>query len=232
MTSDGVLIFGATGSAGEELVRKLRQENRAVYVMSRSDKGRDTFEALGVNILKGDAFSKNDVLSVTQQASEACSTVVTYLGGWPMNDPETWPDYIGNKNVIDAAREVGIRRVILVTSIGCGKSWDYIPETTNKINAGIMKLKTQAEEYLRKTNLDWTIVRPGGLGKVGSVPTTGEGILTENEAVRGSIARDDLADLTMQVIGPKGDRSTGKTLAAVATKIQVFEGELSPFQFA
>ena len=187
MTNDGILIFGATGSAGEELVRKLHQEDRSVYVMSRSDKGREIFEKLGVHILKGDAFNSDDVLNVTRQASEDCRTVVTYLGGWPINDPETWPDYVGNKNVIDAAREVGIKRVVLVTSIGCGKSWDYIPDTSNLITAGILKLKTQAEEYLRQTDLDWTIVRPGGLGKVGSVPTTGEGILTENEIGRAHV---------------------------------------------
>lgn len=228
--ASGIFVLGSTGPAGEIFVRKLRERDRRVVVMHRSDQRRREFEALGAEVIHGDAMDRDSVFAATRRAAETCNTVVNYMGGFPLNDPSTWPDYEGNKNAIDAAEAAGIRRFIFVTSIGTGDSFQYVPETS--ITRPILQLKTRAEEHLRDSGLDWTIVKPGGLGKPGSVPRTGKPIATENEAVRGSIDREDLADAVLSVLDDQNGITRGKALHVVATNIKVFEGELTPFRFS
>ena len=196
--------------------------------MHRSDKRRNDFEAMGARVLMGDAMNREEIFAATEEAASTCNRVVSLIGGFPFSDPNTWPDYTGNVNAIDAAIAAGIPRFIFVTSIGTGKSFQYVPEES--VTRGILQLKTKAEDYLRDTNLDWTIVKPGGLGKPGSIPKSGAAFLTENEAVRGAIDREELAELIAQVVNDQSGVTTGRTLAAAAVKVQVFEGEHTPFE--
>lgn len=227
---NGIFVLGSTGPAGEAFVRKVREKGWPVVVMHRSEQRRQEFEALGAEVILGDAMDRDSMFAATRRAAENCNIVVNYMGGFPFSDPSTWPDYEGNKNAIDAAEAAGIKRFIFVTSIGTGESFQYVPETS--VTRPILRLKTRAEEHLRDSQLAWTIVKPGGLGKPGSVPRTGKPILTENEAVRGSIDREDLADAVLQVLEDQGSVTLGKALHVVATNIKVFDGELTPFAFS
>lgn len=223
----GVFVLGSTGPAGEVFVRKIRAKGRPVVVMHRSDARRSDFEALGVEVVVGDAMARDSIFAATRLAAEHCNVVVNYMGGFPFSDPSTWPDYEGNKNAIDAALAASIERFIFVTSIGTGESFQYVPDTS--VTRPILQLKTRAEAHLRDSQLYWTIVKPGGLGKPGSVPRTGKPILTENAAVRGSIDREDLADAVLQVLDDQRGVTFGKALHVVATNIKVFKGELTRF---
>ncbi len=74
----------------------------------------------------------------------------------------------------------------------------------------MLPLKTRAEEELRASGLDYTIIRPGGLR---SGRQTGNGVLSEDREAYGYIFREDLSELLVSVLD---DESTiGKTLAAV-----------------
>ena len=224
----GIFVIGSTGPAGEALCRLLAATGEQLVVMHRSDKRRAEFEAMGCRVVSGDAMNREETFAAINSVAGDCDRVVSLIGGSPLNDPSTWPDYTGNVNATDAAIAAGIRRFILVTSIGTGASFRYTPETS--ITRPILQLKTRAEDYLRATDLDWSIVMPGGLGKPGSVPKSGAPLLTENEAVRGSIDRDELAALIAKVVRDNSGRTTGKRLLAAAVNIQVFDGEATPFE--
>jgi uncharacterized protein YbjT (DUF2867 family) len=74
----------------------------------------------------------------------------------------------------------------------------------------VIPLKTQAEDHLKASGLDYTIIRPGGLPPgIG----TGGGILSEDPTTMGFIVRSDLARLILGVLDDP--RTIGKTLAAV-----------------
>jgi uncharacterized protein YbjT (DUF2867 family) len=90
-----------------------------------------------------------------------------------------------------------------------------MPKLSQRVLAKTLPLKTRAEEDIRVSGLDYTIIRPGGLR---SGHRTGNGVLTEDIDTFGFIFREDLAELLVAVLDD--DRSIGKTLAAVDSKRQ------------
>jgi hypothetical protein len=71
--------------------------------------------------------------------------------------------FAGNRNAVDAAKAVGVRRFVLVSVIGAGESLDAAPWIARRILKNVIVEKTRAEEYLKASGLDYTIIRPGGL---------------------------------------------------------------------
>jgi hypothetical protein len=67
-------------------------------------------------------------------------------------------DYLGTKNLIDAAKKKGIEHFVLVTSL-CVSNF-FHPLNLFWL---ILFWKKQAEDYLINSGLTYTIVRPGGL---------------------------------------------------------------------
>ncbi len=63
--------------------------------------------------------------------------------------------------------------------------------------AEVIVLKNQAEDYLAKSGLDYTIIRPGGLR---NTPDGGKAILTPDHKAFSSISRIELARLTVAAI--------------------------------
>src|SRR5690606_23422853 len=109
--------------------------------------------------------------------------IVSTLGCQGCESP---PDYEGNRNLVDAAREAGIDRMVLVSTIGAGDSAAAPPWIARWILRDVIDLKTRAEEHLVASGLHYTIIRPGGL-KDG--PRSGRGELTEDREAMGIINR-------------------------------------------
>lgn len=201
-----VLVFGGTRGTGLEIVRKLRERGEAVTVAVRSTSNTTELEKLGVDTVVADALDAEQVEAAI--GSKSFSAVISTLGT-TRGEQHKRPDYIGNRNVIDAARGAGVKRFVFITVIGAGDSSDAAPGFSKRFLAEVIALKTQAEDHLRASGLDYTIIRPGGLG---DVPTSGTAVLAEDPAAFSFIGRADLADLAVQALG---DASTiGKTYSA------------------
>ncbi|MCJ1461813.1 hypothetical protein MMC07_000412 [Pseudocyphellaria aurata] len=69
-------------------------------------------------------------------------------------------DWIGQKNQIDAAVKAGVKKIVLVSSMGGTDPSNRL----NQIgNGNILLFKRKAEEYLMAQGIDYTIIHPGGL---------------------------------------------------------------------
>ncbi|MDP6694878.1 MAG: NAD(P)H-binding protein, partial [Gammaproteobacteria bacterium] len=88
---------------------------------------------------------------------------------------------------------------------------DAAPLPSRIVLSKILPLKTQAEDHLKASGLDYTIIRPGGLPY--TTNSTGRGLLSEDRNTMGFILRADLARLIVGVL--HDDRTIGKTFAAV-----------------
>lgn len=77
----------------------------------------------GVTAVVCDALDLKGVEGVL----DGCDAAITTLGGAP-GDEEKRVDYVGNRNVIESAGILGITRLVLVTSVGCGSSREAISE--------------------------------------------------------------------------------------------------------
>jgi len=199
------LIFGATRNTGLEVAKILtaRGDNVTVFVRETSD--RSQVAPLGVDFVVGDALEPATVEAAF--ASGDFDAVLTTIGGFRGPNP---PDYEGNRNIFDAAKNAGVERVIMISTIGAGDSEVAIPWVSNLMLSDVAALKTQAEEHLKASGLDYTIIRPGGLlFDVG----TGGGILSEDREAFGFIAREDLARLVVACFDD--ERTAGKTFSAM-----------------
>lgn len=205
-----VLVFGATGKLGTEIVRELRAHGDQVTAFVRPSSDRSRLEPLGASFAVGDVMDPGSVRAAL--AGGQFDAAIAALAG--MSVPNL--DREGNINAIDAAAAAGVKRFILISTIGAGDSHGSTPLISRLLLAKILPQKTAAEDHLRASGLDFTIVRPGGLPP--GVVATGRGIVSENPATMGFIKRPDLARLVLAVL--YDDRTVGKTLAAVDPELE------------
>jgi uncharacterized protein YbjT (DUF2867 family) len=99
-----------------------------------------------------------------------------------------------------AAERAGVRRFVQISSIGAGQP----PQPgTGEVWAAYITAKTAAEDDLRARDLDWTIVRPGGLT---DAPATGRIRLAAPPVPAGTISRADVAAVIAALLGEPGTR--------------------------
>jgi len=92
----------------------------------------------------------------------------------------------------DAAAAAGVRRYVMVSSYGA----DNHDPTSTDVFQVYLRAKSEADAAIRARDLDWTIVRPGGLTN-----TPGTGRVEIGESVgRGSIPREDVAAVLLRTL--------------------------------
>jgi uncharacterized protein YbjT (DUF2867 family) len=101
----------------------------------------------------------------------------------------------------DAAGRAGVRRFVQVSSMGAGAP----PRSgSDEVWAAYITAKTAAEDDLRARDLDWTILRPGGLT---DAPATGRIRLAPPPIPAGRVPRADVAAVIAALLDDPGTRS-------------------------
>ena len=117
-----------------------------------------------------------------------------------------------------AAGRAGVRRFVQVSSMGAGAP---PPPGSAEVWAAYITAKTAAEADLRARDLDWTILRPGGLT---DAPATGRIRLAVRPAPSGTVPRADVAAVIAALLDHPGTRHQTLELVAgdspVATAVQ------------
>jgi uncharacterized protein YbjT (DUF2867 family) len=109
-------------------------------------------------------------------------------------------DRAGSVLMAEAAERAGIRRFVQVSSMGAGQP----PRPgTGEIWAAYITAKTAAEADLRVRDLDWTILRPGGLT---DAPATGRIRLAPPPVPAGTVPRADVAAVIAALLDNPGTR--------------------------
>ena len=100
----------------------------------------------------------------------------------------------------DAAERAGVRRFVQISSMGAGTP----PRPgTDQVWAAYITAKTAAEADLRARDLDWTILRPGGLT---DAPGTGRIRLAAPPVPGGTVPRADVAAVIAALLDNPGTR--------------------------
>src|SRR4028119_2059744 len=202
-----IFLAGASRGVGREIAKCLTEQNQKVKALLRSEETRPELEAMGIKVVIADAL---DAASVEQAmlGDEPIYAVISTIDGLPKDGERA--DYLGNKNLIDAAVKAGVQKFILVSSIGSGNSAGALPPQALETLRPVLIEKEKAENHLIESGMIYTVIRPGGLK---SEPATGNGILTEDCRVAGSIHRADVAQLVCQCL--VSDAASNKVLSAV-----------------
>lgn len=97
----------------------------------------------------------------------------------------------------EAAQQAGVRRYVMISALATD---DYDPELaqidTGEVFQVYLRAKSEADADLRARDLDWTVVRPGGLT---DDPGTGSVRVAEHTG-RGSIPRADVAAVVAELL--------------------------------
>lgn len=202
-----IFLAGASRGVGREIASTLREQNRSVKALLRSEAIRSDLEVMGINVVIGDAL---DVATVeaAMLGEEPIEAVISTVGGLPKDGQRA--DYLGNRNLIDAAVKAGVNKFILISSIGSGDSVVALPPQALETLKAVLIEKEQAEQHLIASGLTYVIIRPGGLK---SDSATGNGILTEDCRVAGTIHREDVANLACRCLS--SDAVNNKVFSAV-----------------
>lgn len=214
-----VLVAGASRGVGREIARRL-QPNFTVTALLRSTTPVTELEALGIQTVIGDAMNPGQLEAAFENRS--IDAVISTIGGLPAEAKRA--DFEGNRNLIDAAIKAGVKKFVLVTSIGIGESVVALPLGALEALGAVLKEKEKAEQHLIQSGLTYTIVRPGGLK---SEPPTGTALLTEDPKVAGSINRADVADLVCRCL--VSDRANQKILSALDRNQLFTQTEIAEF---
>ena len=115
----------------------------------------------------------------------------------------------------EAAGRAGVRRFVQVSSMGAGQP---PADGSDEVWAAYITAKTAAEDDLRARDLDWTILRPGGLT---DDPGTGRVRLTAPPVPRGRVPRADVAAVILALLDDPA--SAGQTLELIGGDTPIAE---------
>ncbi len=220
-----LLIFGASRGVGLELAALERAAGRPVAVLLRPASEAGPLQEIGAQVLRGDVLSRPDIEQALASFPGSFDVVSTLSG---RGEDGRLADDEGNINVIEAVKASGrAGRFILVTSMGCGDMAPYRSERAIAAFGAVVDAKTRAEDRLKETDLDWTILRPGGLV---SEPPTSNGLLTQNPRVHGFIHRADVASLAFRVL--RDSATSRQAFAAVDRNRMNCDTAVDPFPLA
>ena len=148
-------ISGASGKTGYRVAEEALKAGNAIRLLVRKNSFiPETLEKCEKKILSlGNATSLDDAL-------QDCDTLVIATGARPSLDL-TGParvDACGVRSQIKSCKRVGIKRVLLVSSL-CAGRWIH----PLNLFGLILIWKRIGEKSLQGSGLDWTVIRPGGL---------------------------------------------------------------------
>jgi uncharacterized protein YbjT (DUF2867 family) len=202
-----IFLAGASRGVGREIAKCLIAQNQKVKALLRSEDSAPELEAMGIKVVIADALNAAAV-EQAMLGNEPIQAVISTIGGLPKEGERA--DYLGNKNLIDAAAKAGVQKFILISSIGSKESAVALPPQAMETLRPVLLEKEKAEKHLAESGLTYTVIRPGGLK---SEPATGNGVLTEDYKIAGTIHRADVAQLTCQCLF--SDVANNKILSAV-----------------
>ncbi len=187
-------IFGATGKTGVELVKQALEQGHVITAFVR-DPARLTLEDKNLSFVTGDVFDEASVAKTV----EGQDAVICALGAGS-DLKKTTIRTTGTNNIISGMQHHNVKRLLVVTAMGTGRSWKNLSMMNKFFYATLLKNTRgdhEAQEVaVKESGLNWTIVRPSGLT---DDPRTGVYDVGEDiPANTSKIARADVADLILK----------------------------------
>ena len=208
---ENILVAGANGTTGKKVVNLLKASQYFNPVaMVRKEEQLDQFKNDGIDTVLGNleedlSHTVKNIDKVIFAAGSGGKKVVAV-------------DQEGAKSLMDASKKVNVKRFVMLSSMGADN-----PDAAEDLKA-YLKAKHNADEYLKQSDLNYMIVRPGTLT---NDKGTGKISLKKHFEKQGSITRDDVAQTLVHVLHEdagtnetfeilEGDTLIGKALNSVS----------------
>lgn len=146
-----VLVAGATGTLGQELVRALHARGHQVVGLARDRRRLEGMRALLAEACVADATKPIQLVGCFDGVDVAVSAVgLVGLSALGSRQTHKQVDLDGNLNLLDAARRSGVRKFVYVSAQHAD------PDAESEL----LRAKGRFERALRESGLDWLVVRP------------------------------------------------------------------------
>lgn len=177
--SMNILVAGATGKTGQQVVQNLIDQGHNPTALVRESSDTSALPK-GVNLRQG------DLTDLQPGVCEGMDAVIFAAGSGSSTGPEMTMkvDRDGAKRLVDLAREAGVKRFVLLSSVGADQS-----NPSGKI-AHYLNAKHEADEHLKQSGLTYSILRPVALTNDGRSENVilGEGVDKSAQASRADVA--------------------------------------------
>ena len=146
-----VLVTGATGFVGREVLRQLQAAGQAIRILARYPASSSVSEAVAryaVEVRAGNVLQPESL----DDAMTGCDAVIHLVGIISEVGDQTFENVHARatQNVVAAAKRGGVRRFLHMSALGTR------PGAVSRYH----RSKWAAEEAVRQSGLDWTIFRP------------------------------------------------------------------------
>ncbi|CAH2059422.1 unnamed protein product [Thlaspi arvense] len=203
-TTKKVFVAGATGKTGKRIVEQLLSRGFAVKAGVRDvEKAKTSFkDDPSLQFVRADVTEGPEKLAeAIGDDSQAVICATGFRPGFDLFAP--WKtDNFGTVNLVDACRKQGVDRFVLISSIlvnGAAMGQILNPAYIFLNVFGLtLVAKLQAEKYIKRSGINYTIVRPGGLK---NDPPTGNVVMEPEDTLSaGSISRDQVAEVAVEAL--------------------------------
>ncbi|UFS57907.1 NAD(P)H-binding protein [Subtercola endophyticus] len=184
-----IAIAGGHGAIALHIERQLSAaSHEAIAIIRNPEHASDVLAAGGIPVIID--LEKVDARTLATDLT-GVDAVVFAAGAGPGSSAERklTVDRDGALLLADAADLAGIRRYVLISAMGA----DGFDPDSDDVFQIYLRAKAEADAGVRERDLEWTIIRPGGLT---NEPGTGEVELAESTG-RGTITREDVASLVV-----------------------------------
>lgn len=183
-----VLVVGAHGQVAMQIVDLLLEDDHTVLAMVQEESQGDELRKLGAKVVVA------DLRQSVEFAVEGCEAVIFAAKSKSENEDDILAvEYEGVVKMIEACVRNAVERFIFVSQLGTKH-----PEKADGIERIHLKAKGEAEAKLKKSNLNYTIIRHGLLN---NDPATGQIIAkTDLKGTTGQITRVDLAHTVAEAL--------------------------------
>jgi uncharacterized protein YbjT (DUF2867 family) len=208
-----VVIAGGHGQIALVLERLLSGRGDSPVGLVRNAAHADDLAAAGAEAVVCDLESATaDELAGHLKDADA---VVFAAGAGPNSgtDRKDTVDRAAAVLLAEAAVLAGVRRYLLVSSMGVGRP---LAAGSDETWSAYIAAKTAAEDAVRGYDFDWTVLRPGGL--TNDVPT-GRIRLETPGTMRGTVTRADVAAVLVALLD--APPTAGLTLELIAGEAEI-----------
>lgn len=177
-----ILVAGANGKTGKQIVELLLEDEHDVMAMVRKPEQMEEMEKMGAKPILSDLEQDVDF------AVEGAEAVIFAAGSGPHTGPDKTlaVDRDGAIKLIGACEKNAVERFVMLSSIGVDR-----PEEKPEKLRPYLEAKKAADDRLKKSSLNYTIVRPGSLTNDSESGTISAGKSLDNST--GQISRADVA---------------------------------------
>ena len=190
-----VAIIGGHGKVALQLAKDLAANGHQVSSLFRNPDHVSEVAATGAEPVVADV-EKLDTPQLAELLSGHDAVVWSAGAGGGSAERTYAVDRDAAIRSMEAAEQAGVRRYVMVSYMGAGKDHGVDPDNSFYAYA---EAKAAADEHLRRSGLDWTILGPSAL-----TDDPGTGRISTGPAQDGSVSRADVAAVAAEVLEQPG----------------------------